>query len=52
MLFDRINDRNWRDLSKVNLERLEDWTLFFKSKYQIVAYLREDYVLNETKKDL
>lgn len=48
MLFDRINDRNWRDLSKVNLQRLDDWSLYFKDKYKVVAYLREEY---ETKKD-
>lgn len=48
MAFDRINDRNWRDLSKVHLERLNDWTLYFKSKYKVVAYLREEY---DSKKD-
>jgi cytochrome b involved in lipid metabolism len=43
MTFEKINDRDWRNLSKANLERLDDWCLYFKSKYKVCAYLREEY---------
>lgn len=43
MLFDKINDRNWRECSKEQLECLDEWTYYYRDRYTIVGYLREEY---------
>ena len=39
MLFDKINDRNWRKCSKEQLECLDEWVYYYKDRYKIVGYL-------------
>ena len=43
MLFDKIDDRDWRKCTKEQLECLDEWTYYYKDRYKIVGYLKEEY---------
>ena len=53
VVFDR-NKLHWaKDLNKEELKVMTDWVDFFKKKYKIVGYLKEDReMLEQNKKDL
>lgn len=48
MLFEKVDDRNWRECNKEQLECLEEWVYYYKDRYKVVGYLKEEY---ENKKD-
>ena len=43
MLFEKIQDRNWRKCTKEQLECLDEWVNYYKDRYKIVGYLKEEY---------
>ena len=43
MTFDKIMSRDWRKCSKDELQILDDWIDYYKSKYTVVGYLKEEY---------
>ena len=49
MLFDKINDRAWRTCSKEQLECLDEWVHYYKDRYKVIGYLKEEYE-SDTKK--
>lgn len=43
MLFDKINERKWRKCTKEQLECLDEWTMYYKDRYRVAGYLKEEY---------
>ena len=43
MEFDKVHSRAWRDCSKEDLERLEDWVSYFSQRYKKIGYLDEEF---------
>lgn len=43
MLFDKVNDRNWRKCTKEQLECLDEWIMYYKDRYKAIGYLQEEY---------